>query len=347
MSLIHRISILEVSLFAVSLTANVANAGVLGFEGPLVADEQGNWSKYRVTEPSEIQTALEIDKACKIRTTQNLRDLFFEHFRFYVDHSKRKITDVEIARFSKVLGMAPYESSGASAAVTDMKRRGSRETLVYFRADNPRNEPGDVPGMHSSIESLDKLMGLKNVKFDKQTNFGLLQMSADRLATNHNGFGALARKMITDMRALYVTHPEEVIDRCGTRHMFRDEDHEIRKAFDEIQSCQVGYNEKDEVQCFGRWAALCPNYNITLALVATPRYFATKHKAPLCVKTFRRMLRGAQAARDVSTPKIRVKKSTKKKSTKKPAAPTAARPAAASPMTEQRLPSATPTGVAL
>lgn len=279
-------------VFAAALSLSGGEASVLGHRGPLVSDSTGNWKEYRTADEDELLSDAGDDASCRAKTTSNLRQLFFEHFRYYVDHSKSAIGETEIARFAKVLGMAPYESSGASAAVTDMRFRGSNETIRYFRVDNPKSSPGE-PGMHSSISSINKLLKLETIKFDRQTNFGLLQMSADRLAMGESG--DLAEKMIVDMRTLYKSHPEEMIERCGTRHMFKDEPTAIRAAFDKIQSCEVGYTTKDKVQCFGRWAALCPNYNLSLALIATPRYFATKHKPPLCAKTFRKILKTGRA----------------------------------------------------
>lgn len=280
------------TLLLVALTMSGAHAAVLGYRGPLVSDATGNWKEYRTADEEGLLSDAGDDASCRARTTSNLRRLFFEHFRYYVDHSKSVIRETEIARFAKVLGMAPYESSGASAAVTDMRYRGSNETLRYFRGDNPTSHPGE-PGLHSSIGSINKLMKLATIKFDRQTNFGLLQMSADRLAMNESG--DLAEKMITDMKTLYQSHPEEVIERCGTRHMYKDGEEAVRAAFDKMQTCTVGYTTKEKVQCFGRWASLCPNYNISLALIATPRYFATKHKASLCAKTFRKILKTGRA----------------------------------------------------
>lgn len=298
-------SIFKSLVLTLVLTAGAANASVLGDHGPLVSDETGNWKEFRTKDDDELISDSADDSSCRIKTTSNLRQLMFEHFRYYADHSKSKIGETEIARFAKVLGMAPYESSGASAAVTDMRSRGSNETLRYFRGDNPRNDPEDEPGSHSSLASIDKLMKLQNVKFDKQTNFGLLQMSADRLAMS--GSKDLAAKMIVDMKTLYRSHPEEVIERCGTHHMFKDDAADIRKAFDKIQACEVGYQTKEKVQCFGRWASLCPNYNVTLALIAPPAYFATKKKAPLCAKTFRKILKTGRAdGGKVLTPKKKV-----------------------------------------
>ncbi len=280
----------ELSVLLVSLTVSSAHAaGVLGRASPFLPDETGNWSEFRTNEEEALLSDAGDDSSCVKRLPSNLRQLFFENFRYYVDHSKTKIGETEIARFAKVLGMAPHESSGASAAVTDMKYKGSHETLSHFyNTDNPGRAAPQA--LYSSTDSLNALFALKNVRWDQQTNFGLLQMSADRLASG-GGMGDLAESMITNMKTLYLSHPEEVIDRCGTGRMFSDSAADLRVAFDEIQSCELGYKTKAQVQCFGRWATLCPAYNVTLALIAPAAYFATRDSAPLCSKTFRKILK--------------------------------------------------------
>lgn len=281
------------SVILASLVFAPAHAGVLGSEGPLMPDAIGNWKEYRTNEEEALLSDAGDDKSCVKRLPQNLRQLFFEHFRYYVDHAKAKIGEAEIARFAKVLGMAPHESSGATAAVTDMRFKGSKETLRRFYATDNPHKAAPSP-LYSSTETLDALLALKSVKWDKQTNFGLLQMSADRLATG-NGVGDMAEDMIANLKTLYLSHPEEVIDRCGASLMYKDSDADLRAEFNEIQSCKVGYKTSAEVKCFGRWATLCPNYNITLALIAPAAYFATRRSAPLCAKTFRKILKTGRA----------------------------------------------------
>lgn len=312
-------SFTELSVFVVSLTTHSAMAGILGHEGPLSRDATGNWKEYRTNDEEALLSDAGDDKSCVKRLPANLRQLFFEHFRYYVDHSKTKVGETEIARFAKVLGMAPLESSGATAAITDMSGTGSRTTLRhFFSTDNPGRGGSSV--MTSSIDSLEKLLAMtketrtvngksvsKTMKWNEETNFGLLQMSANRLYLD---FGsdqdAVAKESLTSMKALYVSHPEEVISRCGTAKMFAESAEDIRAAFDQLQSCEVGYKTKAEVQCFGRWATLCPNYNITLALVAPKAYFATHRATPLCAKTFRKILKTGRADGGITPVKIPV-----------------------------------------
>lgn len=287
-------SFTELSVLLVSLlTISDARASVFATGGPLMPDGNGNWNEYRTNGEEALLSDAGDDASCVKRLPANLRQLFFEHFRYYVDHSKTAVGEAEIARFAKTLGMAPHESGGASAAVTDMSFRGSNETLrAFYNTDNPgRNAPA---ALYSSMDSLDALLSLKNVRWDAQTNFGLLQMSADRLAVG-GASGDLAENMIAQLRELYRSHPEEVIDRCGTALMFKDSASAIRDAFDGIQACTPGTKTKEGVQCFGRWATLCPNYNIALALIAPSAYFATRKATPLCAKTFRKILKTGRA----------------------------------------------------
>ncbi len=284
---------LEVSVFlTVASMPGAHAASPLGIKGPLLSDETGNWKDYRTGDEAALLSEASDEAVCRSKTTSNLRQLYFEHFRYYVDHSKSEISDTEIARFAKVLGMTPYESSNATAVVTDMHYKGGKTSTESFRADNPKSDPGK-PGLRSRVATVDKLLNLKGVKYNFQTNFGLVQMSADQLTVSNTG--KIVRKMIEDMKVLYASHPEDVIDRCGAQTMFEDDLPEIRSAFDKLQTCDVGTDTSDKVKCFGRWAMLCPNFNISVALLATPRYFATKHRAPLCSKSFRRILKTGRA----------------------------------------------------
>ncbi len=292
----------EVTVFAFFLTASIAQAAVLGTQGPLVPDSNDNWRKFCSARSAPLPAESGDDKSCYTRSTKNLRELFFEHFRYYVEHSKSQVGEVEIARFAKVLGMAPHESSGASAAVTDMKGTGSRSTLRYFfDTDNARAKRSE--GLYSTIGSVKQLMSMETIQWNEETNFGLLQMSANRLYID---FGKDEAKIATEtlnwMRTLYTTHPEEVIERCGTKVMFKDSDAEIRETFDTLQKCSPGWKSKAEVQCFGKWAVLCPHYNVTLALIAPPAYFATRYATPLCAKTFRKILNDVNLEPKVATP---------------------------------------------
>ncbi len=300
-------SFTELSVVLVSLTVTSTQAGVLGSEGPLLPDASGNWKEFRTGDLGALVADVGEDASCVKRLPENLRRLFFEHFRYYADHSKTGFGETEIARFAKVLGMAPHESGGASAAVTDMRYRGSNESLRHFyNTDNPGRAAPQA--LYSSMNTLDVLLAMKTIKWNSQTNFGLLQMSADRLYSA-GGAGDIAQGMVTNLKTLYLSHPDEVIDRCGTGLMYKDSAADIRAAFDGIQNCDVGYTTKEQVQCFGRWATLCPNYNVTLALIAPPAYFSTRRAAPLCAKTFRKILRTGRAdgRTTSSTPKTATK----------------------------------------
>jgi hypothetical protein len=309
-------SFTEISVLLVSLTLSSAHAAsVLGTAGPLMPDENGNWTEFRTNEEDALLSDAGDDASCVKRVPLNLRALFFEHFRYYVDHSKSHLGEVEIARFAKVLGMSLNESGGASAAVTDMSGTGGVTSLHHFyNTDNP-GVSGSAAHT-SSLDSLDQLLEITTetrktkrkgkrtftMKWNGETNFGLLQMSANRLDLNFgNHEDEIARNTLVAMRTLYASHPEEVIDRCGTARMFKEPATRIREAFDAIQTCDASSKNKEEVQCFGRWATLCPNYNLTLALIAPPAYFATRRSAPLCAKTFRKILKSGRGDGGVKT----------------------------------------------
>jgi hypothetical protein len=304
-------SFTEISVAVTVLAAGSAQASVLGSAGPLVPDETGAWKEFRTTTLDALPAEETEDASCVRRLPENLRNLFFEHFRYYVDHSTSEVGEKEVARFAKVLGMAPRESSGATVAITDMRGTGGATSLrQFFKNDNPG--VAAPKSLTSSLESLNKLFAItaetrkvngvlrsSTLRWDEETNFGLLQMSANRLYIDFGGRqDDIARDSIREMRTLYASEPEEVIARCGTALMFNDSPVEIRGAFDELMTCEPGWKSKKSIQCFGQWATLCPNYNVTLALVAPPAYFATRHAAPLCTKTFTRILKDARADRE-------------------------------------------------
>lgn len=228
------------------------------------------------------------DGSCEKKVPQNLRLLFFQTFRDSANILGAPVAEADISKYSKVIGMSLKESSGASASVTDMRGRGSAETLRYFfRIDNPgRSSPA---ALHSSLQSANQLLRMSNVRWDHQTNFGLLQMSADRFSF-HNEGTLRAHEFVARMQDLYRRDPERAIETCGTKTMFKNGGVELREAFNSMHSCELGMSNSPEIRCFGKWAMLCPRYNVALALGAPPAYFATRNTSPLCAKSLRNIL---------------------------------------------------------
>lgn len=228
------------------------------------------------------------DELCEKRVPSNLRVFFFKTFRDSAHQLSVPMGENEVIKFSKVIGMSLKESSGASAAVTDMHGNGSRETLQYFfRTDNPGQSTPSA--LRSSLQSANQLMKLRNVRWDHQTNFGLLQMSADRFSF-HNEATVKAHEFVGRMQDLFRQDPAEVIELCGTQTLFKNGDSEIREAFTSMQTCELGMSNAAQIRCFGNWAMLCPRYNVALALGAPASYFATRKTAPLCAKSLRSIL---------------------------------------------------------
>ncbi len=270
----------------------------------IVSDDAGSFSVSETTVAREFRTIerepiveANDDPSCTKKLPKNLRELFYENFRHAIDvKGSAHVGEPEIARYAKVLGMAPRESGGATVAVSDMKANGSRATFRrFYDVENPgRRAPSPL---YSSVEGIEVLYATKGIKWDRQLNFGLLQMSADRMATRYRGSDRFSAGTMDKLRTLYLSHPEEVLERCGTRRMFQDSDATLRKAFEGLQSCEPGYTTKEKVQCFGRWVMLCPNLNVDLALIAPPAYFSTRNAPSLCAKTFRKILKEERSRR--------------------------------------------------
>lgn len=111
----------------------------------------------------------EKDKRCKA-INPNLRMLMYQHFVIhqYMANAQGIYFDNKIARnWAHILAMILKESSGDSASVTDMKGR----SISTFASQ-------------TNIQRWEKIMKLaasSSIPLNYQTNFGLTQMSADRL----------------------------------------------------------------------------------------------------------------------------------------------------------------------
>jgi hypothetical protein len=267
------------------VSAPTAHARLLESRNAFLPGADGGWKPYRTAGEVPLETAPE-DSSCRGRVPTGARTLLLEQFRYLADHSREHIASVDFAAFAKIAGVLPRESSGASAAVTDMRLHGSSRTFQLLREDTRR-----FGAVRSSLESMEELLALPGVKWNGQTNFGLTQMSADRLDSRPTR--AVARAMIGSLRSLWLADREEVLRRCGTGHLFGDSHEALLKALSDVQSCEPGTGSKEAVQCFGRWAMLCPAYNLTLGMIVwqtSPKYFATRRASPLCAKTLKRIL---------------------------------------------------------
>jgi len=218
-----------------------------------------------------------LNSTCKEKTPPQLRNLFYS---FWQSTDKSATTKKKLA---KLMGMIIKESSANPAAVADMKGVGSKDSYKSFFKVN--KSYGIMSRNHFATTALlDKLLALETVTFDKQTNFGLAQQSADRLSIPKWGGTYLAgrKEMIKKMDSKSFT------DWCLTKAIYSDSQSNLEKySREKIKSCSMGYKTKAGIKCFGRTVNFCPRMNIELALRQPARYFETKAAAPLCANLFK------------------------------------------------------------
>lgn len=140
---------------------------------------RGGWLSDLTTVPSReeigamakhVDEIMEEDKDPKCKAINpRLRKMIFVHFATYqhmVNHRSIYFRKSDLHRWSKMLGMLLKESSGDPTNVTSMQGRSF--TTYRVKSDLKR------------WRKIVKLQG-KNISFNSQTNFGLTQLSVDRL----------------------------------------------------------------------------------------------------------------------------------------------------------------------
>jgi hypothetical protein len=241
---------------------------------------------YRVC-PTKEAVHSTLSNACKKKTPPQLRNLFSSFFaarRVNSDPVKDKKEKEALARkLSKLMGMIIKESSGNPAAVSDMQGRGSYNSYMSFFKIN--NSGGLMWKDHyGTTELLEKLMKQSNVTFDKQTNFGLAQLSADRLVIPRWGGNYLKEKQ----KMISLMNGKTFVEWCMTKSIYKDSENELEQYFNEkIKNCEMGISKKSEIQCFGRSVNFCPRLSIELAMEQPARYFETRHADPFCAELFK------------------------------------------------------------
>jgi hypothetical protein len=228
------------------------------------------------------------------------RDLFFEVFANVAIANPSQSLDALSKSFSKTLGMSMKESLGTTAMVCDMDTNGSALSMRLFRAaqkDRPSAEKSK-----SDLEAVDRLLSEDSINFNHQTNFGVVQMSPDRLSFNET----FLTKSFAVLRPLAESNPREMARMCGTTYAFYDEAPAVEEKLRTLGSCEMniplvekamrgsvkkGTAESIELakssKCFGSWMMLCPSLNVELATATKSAYFQTRGEAPLCAATLR------------------------------------------------------------
>jgi len=284
----------SVLLFVVAMALGVSSGSVRAdskkfenyFESnptPVELDYYWTWGESSREFMNTLAVVSEAERLCSKGVNPQLRNLFFEIFTNYLANHPNSDVQTAITRFSKVMGMAMKESAGVPAVIADMRLNGSALSMRLYSADNRRRERGTV--YRSSLASHRTLLANKSIRFNQQTNFGLLQMSADRMMPVF--LGDIIARMHPELKQLASTNPSELYDRCGASWGYHNDRSEVEREYAELTKCDLGYRSVSGVKCFGRWMMLCPTMNVSLALATTDRYFQTRHVKPVCAASFK------------------------------------------------------------
>ncbi len=286
--------LLFVLAIASGLSSGSARADSKKFENyfesnptPVELEDYWTWGESSREFMNTLDVVSEAERLCSRVVNPQLRNLFFEIFTNYLANNPNSNVQTAIARFSKVMAMAMKESAGVPAVIADMRLNGSALSMRLYSADNRRRERGTT--YRSSLSSQRTLLANKSIRFNQQTNFGLLQMSADRMMPVF--LGNIIARMHPELKQLAASNPSELYDRCGASWGYHDDRSEVEREYFELTKCDPSYRSAAGVKCFGRWMMLCPTMNVSLALATTDRYFQTRNVKPVCAASFKVLAR--------------------------------------------------------
>jgi hypothetical protein len=260
--------------------------------------ERANWgakSQHLIIDDPMSYARQSLD--CRERIPRNVRSFVYDHFtRFLRSKLKKaeKVSADDLHLFSERMGyIIPESYYGFASTVTDMNYRGTGSKP--FRTENPKGIPiinwilgkdkiTERDNVRTSLASWRAAIDVdevKTVSINKQTNFGLLQMSADRLTWPKSGI--IFQRQIESLKLAAVSNPDALLEFCQTEKFYKDPREDLIGAFRGISSCKASPDSKDGVKCFGAWAMLCPAFNLDLGMAAPQAYFSkdTRRKAPL------------------------------------------------------------------
>lgn len=217
---------------------------------------------------------------CLAKLPPTTRKLLFD---FYYSSALKdsSIAKENLAKFSKICGMIYKESSGNPVACTDMKYNGSHKAVVEFCKNDSL----------ASVSMYKKLREDESIIKNYQTNYGLLQLSADTLTWNPN-----LRKIFENVVKEVSAHPDSYASMCGSKCMFSNCSTEIVDKMSKYTNCKLGYKKKissktgetvpdistEELNCFDHWVSFCPNLNIALGMQLPSSYFESRGAPALC-----------------------------------------------------------------
>ncbi len=196
--------------------------------------------------------------------------------------SREGADPAELAKVaSKALAFALKESGGDPTNVTDMS---SHTAAAAFDWTHP--QASSVRWSREQVETRLQREKDRSVRYDHQTNYGILQQSPDRIQRGASSADAIAR--FGRYVELIRNRPEEAFSRCQSMDFFRAEKG-AEAFFDGLLDCRPESDSK----CFGRIAMLCPALNVEMGIrnmLRNPGYYdsRTKKAGPACVKFLQR-----------------------------------------------------------
>lgn len=221
------------------------------------------------------------DRQCR-NVPLTLRQFFYDSFKRAAPRMNAEQGQAAVARYSKMLAMAVEESSGNAACITDMKARGSAASDRMFFANNRGRSMGSALQANLNIRS--DLLSLTNIKWDKQTNFGVLQMSADRLTASKN------RDVYRKYQRVAHLAPAAAVKICGAQFLYQEAANVLAGELEDAASCEANYGTLEGIKCYAGLVTLCPALNLELGMNASSAYFASRNASPRCASAFREVL---------------------------------------------------------
>lgn len=237
--------------------------------------------------------------------------------------------DKTAEKASLLLGKVPKESSGDTASVTDMSGREygtytASTTLDRWRKmfDQKKIVYNKQTNYGLAQQSMDRLVTSFKIssKVDDFLRTGDTTNSGQNVRRvldiyQHFAQGRLIDKdrPITEKQLKDPNASAELKERakagidsalwhCGTRFLFKEGyqgaegEKALREAMQSIAYCDSGARRPDvknvnQMRCFAKWVTLCPALNLDIGLMNPDSYFATRHAAPLCKETFKKLIK--------------------------------------------------------
>ena len=186
-------------------------------------------------------------------------------------------------RASRILPLIITESGGDPTCVTDTDGHSAKRPYGW-------GSPGANTYKWETTEVARGLNRPKPLKYNLTSNFGLMQQSADVLASDASGG---TRRIFTEYRELMKTDPAAALEKCASRDFYS-----VRVAPQEFFGSAATCKLESTGKCFAQTVMLCPALNMELGLQklkTSPHYFQNHRKKPLCEAYLRKLFKKMEA----------------------------------------------------